>query len=73
MQWTVAIGLDTHKGDAGRGRRGRVRRTAWRWKTCLSSAYLSTRDRTSTAPPIRAAGIRAAISSAASRSSASTR
>ncbi len=42
-------------------------------KTCSSSPYLSTNGRTSTAPPIRAAGIRAAISSAASRSSASTR
>src|SRR5574338_368046 len=39
----------------------------------LEQAYLSTSGRTSTAPPIRAAGIRAAISSATSRSSASTR
>ena len=39
----------------------------------LEQRYLSTNGRTSTAPPIRAAGIRAAISSAASRSSASTR
>jgi len=35
--------------------------------------YRSTSGRTSTAPPIRTTGIRAAISSAASRSSASTR
>src|SRR5919198_3162476 len=39
----------------------------------LEQRYLSTSGRTSIAPPIRAAGIRAAISSAASRSSASTR
>ena len=39
----------------------------------LEQRYLSTSGRTSTAPPIRAAGIRAAISSATSRSSASTR
>ena len=40
-------------------------------KICSSRAYLSTSGRTSTAPPIRAAGMRAAISSAASRSSSS--
>ena len=39
----------------------------------LEQRYLSTSGRTSIAPPIRAAGIRAAISSAASRSSPSTR
>jgi hypothetical protein len=39
----------------------------------LEQRYRSTRGRTSTAPPIRAAGIRAAISSAASRSSTSSR
>ena len=39
----------------------------------LEQRYRSTTGRTSIAPPIRAAGIRAAISSAASRSSASTR
>ena len=38
----------------------------------LEQRYLSTSGRTSIAPPIRAAGMRAAISSAASRSSAST-
>src|SRR4029453_7103037 len=42
-------------------------------KDLLEQRYLSTSGRTSIAPPIRAAGIRAAISSAASRSSASTR
>jgi hypothetical protein len=42
-------------------------------KDLLEQRYLSTNGRTSTAPPIRAAGIRAAISSAASRSSTSTR
>jgi hypothetical protein len=41
-------------------------------KDPLEQRYLSTRGRTSIAPPIRAAGIRAAISSAASSSSAST-
>jgi hypothetical protein len=41
-------------------------------KDLLEQRYLSTRGRTSIAPPIRAAGIRAAISSAASSSSAST-
>jgi hypothetical protein len=39
----------------------------------LEQPYCSTRGRTSTAPPIRAAGIRAASSSATSRFSASTR
>jgi hypothetical protein len=39
----------------------------------LEQRYLSTSGRTSTAPPIRAAGIRAAIASALSRSSTSTR
>jgi hypothetical protein len=39
----------------------------------LEQRYLSSTGRTSIAPPIRAAGIRAAISSAASRSPASTR
>jgi hypothetical protein len=39
----------------------------------LEQRYLSTNGRTSIAPPIRAAGIRAAISSAPSRSAASTR
>jgi hypothetical protein len=38
-----------------------------------SSAYLAANGRTSTTPPIRAVGIRAAISSAASRSSTSTK
>jgi hypothetical protein len=42
-------------------------------KDLLEQRYLSTNGLTSIAPPIRAAGIRAAISSAASRSSASTR
>jgi hypothetical protein len=42
-------------------------------KDLLEQRYLSTSGRTSIAPPIRAAGIRAAISSAASRSSPSTR
>jgi hypothetical protein len=42
-------------------------------KDLLEQRYLSTSGRTSTAPPIRAAGIRAAISSAPSRSEASTR
>jgi hypothetical protein len=41
-------------------------------KDPLEQRYLSTMGRTSIAPPIRAAGIRAAISSAASSSSAST-
>ena len=39
----------------------------------LEDRYRSTTGRTSTAPPKRAAGIRAAISIAASRSSASNR
>src|SRR5262245_7265533 len=39
----------------------------------IEQCYLSTSGLTSIAPPIRAAGIRAAISSAASRSSPSTR
>jgi hypothetical protein len=42
-------------------------------KDLLEQRYLSTSGRTSIAPPIRAAGIRAAISSAASRSSPSKR
>jgi hypothetical protein len=39
----------------------------------LEQRYRSTKGRTSTAPPSRAAGIRAAISSARSRLSASNR
>jgi hypothetical protein len=42
-------------------------------KDLLEQCYLSSTGRTSIAPPIRAAGIRAAISSAPSRSPASTR
>ena len=42
-------------------------------KDLLEQRYLSTSGRTSIAPPIRAEGMRAAISSASSSSSASTR
>ena len=42
-------------------------------KDLLEQRYLSTNGRTSMAPPIRAAGMRAATSSAASRLSASSR
>ena len=46
-------------------------RPHWSRKTCSRIGYHSTIGRTSTAPPRRAAGIRAASSIAASRSSAS--